>query len=148
MTWLSIAALIVVGFLAWNLHRRFAFDRIDQMNERRKTSARVVSHGEYIDGNRHLEVALAVTPSTFYYENADMQASIDLQSVREIEYDTELATGTAIHHGKVLRLRAGSQAFEFVIPEEMVERWQTMLPANFGTEPSVQSRIAIGNGAS
>jgi len=126
--WLSILALGVVGFLGWNLYRRFGTDRIAALNEERRVSSRLVSRGEFVDGNRHLDVALAVTQSTFFYENADMRASIDLQFVREIEYDTELATGTVPPTGKVLRLRSNSQTFEFVIPNDLVARWHMMLP--------------------
>jgi hypothetical protein len=128
MIWLSIAAVIAVGFLAWNLYGRFVADRIGALNEKRRPTSRMVSRGELVDGSRHLEVALAVTQETFFYENADMQASIDLQWVREIEYDTELATGTAPLTGKVLRLRSDSQTFEFVLPNEVVARWHMMLP--------------------
>jgi hypothetical protein len=125
---LSIAAVAVVVFLSWNLYRRFGADRIQALNDKRRASSRLVSRGEFVDGNRHLAVALAVTHSTFFYENADMQASIDLQWVREIEYDTELATGTTPPTGKVLRLRSHSQTFEFVLPNDVVARWHMMLP--------------------
>jgi hypothetical protein len=128
LVWLSIAAAVVVAFLGWNLYRRFGSDRLDTFNERRRTSSRLVGRGEFVDGNRHLAVALAVTQSTFFYENADMQASIDLQWVREIEYDTELATGTEVPGCKVLRLRSDSQTFEFVLPNDMVPRWHVQLP--------------------
>ena len=127
-TWISIAAVVVVVFLSWNLYRRFATDRIESLNEKRRATSRIVSRGEFVDGNRHLDVALAVTHSTFFYENADMEASIDLQWVREIEYDTELATGTTPLTGKVLRLRSHSQTFEFVLPNDVVARWHMMLP--------------------
>jgi hypothetical protein len=96
--------------------------------ERRRTTSRLVSRGEFVDGNRHLAVALAVTQSTFFYENSEMQASLDLEWVREIEYDTELATGGAVAHGNVLRLRSNSQTFEFVLPEDAVAAWRTTLP--------------------
>lgn len=128
MIWLSIVAVAVALFLAWNLYRRFGADRILAFNEKRRASSRLVGRGELVDGNRHLEVALAVTSSTFYYENADMQASIDLQWVREIEYDNELSTGMLVQGGKVLRLRSNSQTFEFVLPNDMVARWHMMLP--------------------
>jgi len=128
LVWLSVAA-VIVAVLGWNLYRRFGPDRIAELNERRRTSSRMVSRGEFVDGNRHLPVALAVTQSTFFYENADMQASLDLQWVREIEYDTELATGSAIGAGQVLRLRSNSQTFEFVLPENVVKGWNTVLPA-------------------
>ena len=57
-----------------------------------------------------------------------MKASIDLQWVREIEYDTELATGSTPPGGKVLRLRSNSQMFEFVLPKDVMPRWHLMLP--------------------
>lgn len=126
--WLAIAAMAVAIYLAWNLYRQLSTDRIATLNEKRRATSRIVSRGEFIDGNRHLDVALAMTTSTFFYENADMQASIDLEWVREIEYDTELATGTAPAAGKVLRLRSQSQTFEFVLPNDVVARWHMMLP--------------------
>jgi hypothetical protein len=135
MTFLTIAAVAAVAFLGWNLYRRFGADKIAELNSKRRGSSRLVSRGEFIDGNRHLEVALAVDHSTFFYENSDMQASLDLQWIREIEYDTELATGTAPPAGKVLRMRSGSQTFEFVLPEEVVARWHMMLPPRRATAP-------------
>jgi hypothetical protein len=129
MMLLSLAAGVVVAFLGWSLYRRFGADRIEALMETRRAASRLVSRGEFVDGNRHLAVALAVTQSTLFYENADMQASIDLQWVREIEYDTELATGAAPPLGKVLRLRSNSQTFEFILPNDVVARWHTMLPS-------------------
>ena|ERR1700682_1443861 len=136
MVWLSIAAVAAVGFLGWNLYRRLGSDRIAALNERRRPTSRLVSRGEFVDGNRHLEVALALTQSTFFYENADMQGSLDLQWVREIEYDTELATGTVPPTGKVLRLRSNSQTFEFVLPNDVLARWHMMLPPRRAIEPN------------
>ena len=126
--WSSIAAIAVAIYLAWYLYRQLGTDRIAVLNEKRRATSRIVSRGEFIDGNRHLDVALAMTTDTFFYENADMQASIDLEWVREIEYDTELTTGTAPTTGKVLRLRSQSQTFEFVLPNDVVARWHMMLP--------------------
>lgn len=126
--WLTIAAVGVVVFLTWNLYRRLGADRIAAFNEKRRATSRMVGRGEFVDGNRHLEVALAVTQETFFYENADMQGSIDLHFLREIEYDTELATGTVPPSGKVLRLRSNSQTFEFVLANDAVARWHMMLP--------------------
>jgi hypothetical protein len=128
MTWLLIAAAVALAFLGWNLYRHFGSDRIAEFMERRRATSRMVGRGEFVDGNRHLAVALAVTGSTFFYENADMQASLDLQFVREIEYDTELATGLAVEGSRVLRLRSSSQTFEFVLPNDLVARWHMMLP--------------------
>lgn len=128
MVLLSLVAGVVVALLAWNLVRRFGADRIGALMEKRRTTSRLVSRGELVDGNRHLDVALAVTQSTLFYENASMQASIDLQWVREIEYDTELVTGTTPPSGKVLRLRSNSQTLEFIVASDVVPRWHLMLP--------------------
>ena len=127
-TLLTILGIGAVGFLGWNLYRRFGADRLAEFNEERRATSRMVGRGEFVDGNRHLDVALAVTQSTLYYENSDMQASIDLQWVNEIEYDSELATGTAVENGSVIRLRSRSQTFEFVVPRDVVARWHMMLP--------------------
>lgn len=129
LTWLTVAAVVILALLVWNLYRRLGSDRIAVLNDRRRASSRLVSRGEFVDGNRHLDVALAVTQSTLFYENPDMEASIDLENIHEIEYDTELATGHAIASGAVLRLRAHSQSFEFIVPQDVVARWTAILPA-------------------
>lgn len=120
---------VAVAVLGWILYHRFGADRLAKINDRRRGASRIVGRGEFVDGNRHLEVALAVTESTLFYENSDMEASLDLQWIREIEYDTELATGGAVDRGRVLRLRSDSQTFEFVVPNESVARWQLVLPS-------------------
>lgn len=130
MTWIIVlAGVVVVGFLGVNLFRRFRADRLAELTDRRRATSRMVGRGEFVDGNRHLEVALALTDSTFFYENPDMEASLDLEWVQEVEYDSSLATGAAIPNGKVLRLRCHSQTFEFVLPPEMASRWSLALPA-------------------
>jgi len=125
---ITVIAVVGVVLLSWNLYRRFGSDRIEGLMERRRKTSRFVSRGSFVDGNRHLAVALAIDQSTFFYENREMEASIDLQWVREIEYDTQLVTGERSPGGKVLRLRSQSQTFEFVLPDDVVARWHTMLP--------------------
>jgi hypothetical protein len=125
---LLAAGVVIVVVLGWNLVRRFGNDRIGALMEARRATSRFVGRGELIDGNRHLDVALAVTQSTLFYENADMQASVDLQWVREIEYDSVLATGAAPPAGKVLRLRLDSRVLEFVIAADVMPRWHLLLP--------------------
>jgi hypothetical protein len=140
LIWLSLFAGVLVAFLLWNLRGRFGAHRITQLNEQRRAASRLVGRGEFVDGNRHLAVALALTQSTLFYENADMQASIDLQWVREIEYDSELATGAVLEGGKVLRLRSQSQTFEFVLPNDVVARWHMELPPR---RPYVAAAITV-----
>jgi hypothetical protein len=143
LAWLSILAIVVVAFLGWNLYRRFGADRIAEFNEKRRATSRLVSRGEFVDGNRHLDVALAVTHSTLFYENSDMQASIDLQWVVEIEYDTELATGVPVVNGRVLRVRSHSQTFEFVLPHDVVARWHLMLPPRRAMAGLATAQVAV-----
>ena len=136
-TWFLIAGFIALAVLGWNLHRRLGADRIAKFMERRRTTARMVSRADFIDGDRHVAVALAVTDSMFFYENSDMQATLDLQWVREIEYATELTTGVAVVGGKVLRLRCYNQTFEFVLPNDVVARWHMMMPPRRAAVPAV-----------
>jgi hypothetical protein len=143
MVWLSIAAVAVVSFLSWNLYLRFGADRLTALSDKRRPLSRFVSRGEFIDGNRHMNVVLAVTRSTFFYENADMEASLELQFVDEIEYDTQLSTGTAPANGKVLRFRCHSQVFEFVVPNDAVAQWHTMLPPRRAYEPAVLIPVPV-----
>ncbi|MDP9194348.1 MAG: hypothetical protein M3P06_21840 [Acidobacteriota bacterium] len=140
-SWVLLVAVAVVAFLGWNFYRRFGADRIQALNDKRRAASRIVSRGEFVDGNRHLDVALAVTQSTFFYENAGMQASLDLDWIREIEYDTELSTGTTPLTGKVLRLRSNSQTFEFILPNDVVPRWHMMLPPRRAMAPFINAPV-------
>jgi hypothetical protein len=127
---ITVTMVALVAFLVWSLSKRFAADRIQRLNDKRRDSCRLVSRGEFVDGNRHIPVALALNERTLYYENSAMQAWLDLEWVQEVEYEDELSTGQAVVHGKVLRLRCSSQGFEFVLPDDMVQRWQAVLPSH------------------
>jgi hypothetical protein len=128
LTLVWIAAAAVVVFLAWNLFKRFHTDSLAALTNKRRATSQVVSRGEYVDGNRHFDVAMAATPTTLFYENEDMQASLDLAWVREVEYDSELVTGARIESGSVMRLRSDRQTFEFVIPADSVASWRVAVP--------------------
>jgi hypothetical protein len=124
----SVLALGFIAVLCATLYRKMGTDRMDGLVNKRRATSRLVSSGEFVDGNRHLKVALALTNSELHYENADMNLSLDLRSVHEIEYDTRLVTGHDVDGGTVLRLRSASQVFEFVVPPEAAPRWNAMLP--------------------
>lgn len=135
--WLSLVAVGVVVFLCWNLYRRFGADRIAALTETRRPTSRFVSRAELVDGNRRVDVALALTGSTLFYENAEMQSSLELHWITEIEYDTSLSTGLTVAGGKVLRLRCYSQSFEFILANDVVVRWHMMLPPRRAIEYAV-----------
>jgi hypothetical protein len=125
---LSLLAVIAVVVLGWLLYSKVGADRIEALTEKRRATSRIVGRADFVDGNSHQEVALALTSSTFFYENAGMQASLDIDWLREIDYDDELSTGQAVENGKVLRLRSDSRMFEFILPKDTVARWHMMLP--------------------
>lgn len=125
----SIGVVIVLALLTWTLLRHIANDRMQQFTDRRRGSSRFVSLGEFVDGSRHLPVAMALSGSAFYYENSNMQSSLDLEWIQEVEYENELATGHHVGTDRVMRLRCFSQAFEFILPEDVVAQWQAILPA-------------------
>ena len=126
---ISIGGVVIIAVLGWNLTKRFAADRIGRLNDGRRASSRIVSSAEFIDGSRHLPISLALNDAALYYENSDLQASLDLNWIQEVEYENELVTGQHVGHGKVLRLRCFSQVFEFILPADAVQRWQAALPA-------------------
>ncbi|HEY3052814.1 MAG TPA: hypothetical protein VGK04_05430 [Thermoanaerobaculia bacterium] len=126
--WLLIFA-VVIALLAWNLWKRLGADRMQRLNDVRRKTCRLVGIGELIDGSRHIPVALAVSNSTFYYENSEMRGSLELDSVQEVEYENELVTGQAVSHGRVLRLRCFSRVFEFILDNAAIPQWQAILPS-------------------
>ena len=128
ITMLVLIAVVVVGFLAFFLRRQTIADGVAVYSDRRRDSSQLVSSGEFVDGSRRMPVALALTDATFYYENSDMQASLERQWIHEVEYDDELTTGQSIGDGTVLRLRCFSQKFEFLIAPASVSLWKAALP--------------------
>jgi hypothetical protein len=124
-----LASFVVIAALAWNLWKRMGADGMQRLNDVRRASCRLVGKGELIDGTRHIPVALALSESTLFYENSELQASLDLESVDEVEYDTELMIGRSVDHGKVMRLRCVSKVFEFILDGATAPQWQAMLPA-------------------
>jgi hypothetical protein len=126
---LSIGGAVIVAVLGWNLRKRFAADGIRRFKNGRRPSARVVSSADFIDGSRRIPVSLALNRAALYYENSDMQASLDLDWIQEVEYRNELVTGQHVGPGNVLWLHCFSRAFEFILPADAVQQWQTVLPA-------------------
>ena len=102
--WVLIA-LAIIGAIVWMLRKRSIADGVSVYTDRRRDSSRVVSLAEFIDGSRHMPVSLALTDLSFYYENSDMQASLERQWIHEVEYDDELTTGQPIGDDDVSRDR-------------------------------------------
>jgi hypothetical protein len=128
ITVLVLIAVVVIGVLAFFLRKQTIAGGVAVYSDRRRDTSQLVSSGEFVDGSRRMPVALALTDLTFYYENSDMQASLERQWIHEVEYDDELTTGQSIGDGTVLRLRCFSQKFEFLIAPAIVAKWKAALP--------------------
>ncbi|HSP16336.1 MAG TPA: hypothetical protein VLV78_16430 [Thermoanaerobaculia bacterium] len=128
LMWILLA-VVAVAALVWNLWKRMAADGMQRLNDERRSSCRLVGRGELVDGKQHIPVAMALSAKTLYYENADLNASLELEYVEEVEYANELVTGQPVAGGKVMRLRCFSKVFEFVIDSAAAPQWQAVLPA-------------------
>src|SRR5438270_10489912 len=130
MPWLgsvTVVGLVVLIALVFVFLRLRMKDHVNEYVQRRSASSRVASRADFVEGMQRIPVALALTDDTIFYESPDLQASLELQRIEEVEYDDETATGQHVV-GRALRLRAHSHSFEFVLDAETARRWQTALP--------------------
>jgi hypothetical protein len=128
MTWLLIPA--IVALVAFSLFRAFSADRIEALTARLRGSSRLVSRGEFIQGKRHLDVAMALTDSSLIYESSSMQGSLDRNWIQEVGYENRLSTGKSVGDAMVLRLRCLGRTFEFVLARDVVGDWESFLPSH------------------
>ena len=124
VTVVGVIALVGLVFLFVRLRMK---DLIDEYVKKRSASSRVCCRADYVEGIERIPVALSLTDDTIYYENPDLQASMELKNIDEVEYDDETATGQSVV-GKTLRIRAHGHTFEFVLDANNARLWQTALP--------------------
>jgi len=125
---ITVVGVVVLAILVWLYFRQRSKDHVEEVLARHKGSARVCSRACLLEGMEQIPVALALTADAINYENRDLQASIDLSVIEEVEYDDETATGHTIA-GKVLRLRAHNHVFEFTLDLPSAKEWEAALPA-------------------
>jgi len=128
LTVVTIVGLAVLAALIWILMRMRSTDLLEEKMARRRSSSRLVSRADLVEGMERIPVALALTNEAIYYENPDLDASLDLSRIEEIEYDNETATGQVLD-GNALRLRSHGHTFEFVLDPDSTGKWRAMLPA-------------------
>lgn len=109
-----------VALLGFSVFQRFADDRHEAFTARLRDSSQLVSRGEFVDGSRHLDAALALTESAFIYESRDGQSSFDRKWIQEVEYV----------NGNMLRLRCFSKTLEFLLSPQVMLQWEAILPAH------------------
>ena len=125
-------ALIAVVVLVWLERRRREDDRFAVAQHR--AGATLVSHAHLIDGRNHIPVALTLDPLQILYGNADLEGSIDIVQIDEVEYGSDLVTG-GIAEGAVMRLRSHGRAIEFVLDMAAAAKWSSLLPPHRVNEP-------------
>ena len=137
---ITVVGVVVLAILIWIYFRLRSKDHIEEVLAKQKASARVCSRACLLEGMEQIPVALALTADAINYENRDLQASIDLSVIEEVEYDDETATGQHVPVGKALRLRAHGHTFEFLLDSETARKWQTALPPHrMDEDPAAQA---------
>jgi hypothetical protein len=125
----TVIGVIVVAALIWFYVRTRRADQLSELIEKRRAGSKLVARAEYVEGLNKMPVAIALTGDTFYYENADLQASFELARIDEVEYDNELTTGRSVDaDSRALRLRSHGATFEFILPNAEASKWQVALP--------------------
>ena len=136
---LTGAALAVAALFWWITRSRE--DRMTAIVTRLAATGILSSRAQLIDGVNHIPVALSLDASRIKYANADLDASIDVRQIDEVEYASDLVTG-GIADGAVLRLRSHGRAFEFVLDLPTAERWCHRLPPHRMDEAGRVDRLA------
>jgi|SRR5581483_10598256 len=127
LTVVTIAGLVVLAALIWLYVQIRSKDLIEDIVARRSASAQMVCRADFVEGLERIPVALSLAGDTIRYENPDLEATLELRHVEEVEYDDETATGQSVE-GKALRLRSHGHTFEFVLNPDLAQRWQSVLP--------------------
>ena len=130
----TIVGVVVLAVLVAVFMRLRKDDHIGEMMEKRRSTSKLVCRGNYMEGMQTLPVAIAITDESLFYENEDLQASLEWAHVEEVEYDEETATGHQIQ-GHLLRLRSHGHCFEFVIDEATTKQMQAIVQTRHMNEP-------------
>ncbi|HEU4521446.1 MAG TPA: hypothetical protein VFT12_05540 [Thermoanaerobaculia bacterium] len=135
----TLIGLVVLAFLVFLFMRTRRQDQISALMEKRRGSATLVSKADYANGIERMPVSLALTSDSVYYENPDLEASLELARIDEVEYDDELTTGKSVEQtSRVLRIRSHGTPFEFVMPAADATRWQQALPPRQAGQPAAR----------
>ena len=126
---LTVVGIVVAAALVVLLLRFRMSDKLQEIENRRRGEAKLVTRAHFIEGMERMLVVLSLVGEKFCYDNADLEACLELPHVEEIEYDDETATGHSVTPGKALRLRSHGHAFEFVLDHASSAKWESALPA-------------------
>ncbi len=125
---LTVAGIVVAAALVVLLLRFRMQDKLQAIEARRRGEAKVVTRGHFVEGLERMPIVISLVGDNFCYDNADLEACLELRYVEEIEYDDETATGHSVTPGKALRLRSHGHAFEFILDHASAAKWESVLP--------------------
>jgi len=125
---LTVVGIVVAAALVVLLLRFRVQDKLQAIETKRRGEATVVTRAHFVEGLERMPVVISLVGGTFCYDNADLEACLELPHVEEIEYDDETATGHSVTPGKALRLRSHGHAFEFVLDHASAAKWESVLP--------------------
>jgi hypothetical protein len=126
-----IAGVLALVVLVWGFRVARFKDSFAELIQRRKATARISSMAELVDGGNHIPVALTLEKTQIFYESSFLQAKLEIARLDEVEYDSEQGTGK-----NILRLRAHSQSFQFILDPSTARDWAVMLPAHRFGDPA------------
>ena len=123
----TVVGVVVLAALVIVFLRVRAKDQLEDIIAKRKSTSRLVTRADFMEGMQKIPVAISLTGDALFYENPDLQASLELGVIEEVEYDDETATGHQVV-GKALRIRSHGHAFEFVLDMASARQWEQLLP--------------------
>lgn len=134
VTVVGIVAVVVL-FLVYR--KRRSLDAVEDLLAKRRGSSRLSTRAFFAQGRERMSVALSLSESQLFYENADFLAELELGRLDEVEYDDELSTATpeVSANERVLRLRSHGQTFEFILPRQEADKMAALLPSHRADEP-------------
>ena len=137
VTLVGLAVLVVLVVIYMKLRNQ---DHLGALMDKRRSSSKLVTRADYVEGREQIPVALSLSADSLYYESPDLEASFELSRLDEIEYSDDLATGRDVHNCRVLRLRSHGAAFEFLLDKADAAKWAAALPArSYGDQPSARA---------
>ena len=136
---ITVILVVVLAALVVFFIRTRRQDQISAMLEKRRGQSKIACKAEYANGIERMPVALTLSEKAIFYENPDLEASLDIDRIDEIEYDDELTTGRNLEAGsRVIRMRSHGTPFEFIVSAADAARWQQALPARQAGQASAR----------
>ncbi|HSP32680.1 MAG TPA: hypothetical protein VLU46_00005 [Thermoanaerobaculia bacterium] len=120
--------VVVVGLAIWAYLRKRSGDVLEQRLAKRRAGSRAACRASFLEGPNRIAVVLSLSDDQVVYENADLDAYLEIANLDEIEYDDETQTGRSVS-GRVLRIRAHGHAFEFELDRVAARQFESLLPA-------------------